>query len=370
MKTQLTRILEYFPNQSYSYSNLSDNPNLTWEYLSKNLNHPWRWFSEISENYFLTWEIINECLKYDIDLNFRCISSNPNINWEIIKDNPDKEWDWYHVSKNPNITIETVINNLDKPWDWNGLESNPNITINHINKYKDIINKRFNYPKWDIYGIKNSHKIKLDSLNVKWDVVLNNPIFPWCWYDLSSNLNININIIKDSLKSKKINTNWKWHNISCNPNITWDDIVNNPNLPWEWEYVSVNPNITMDIIKSTLKKCSKKYNYKNKDWEYWEYEMYYQGNRKDKYDYYYEIISINGLKPKWYWREVSANPNLTFEFIRDNPNLNWDWCNISANEFNHAPYFQSDNYRKRQTKIMHDIIKDELLSSKNFNKFI
>ncbi len=52
---------------------------------------------------------------------------------------------------------------------------------------------------------------------------------------------------------KYINANldkrWNWYNISCNPNITMDDIRENPDKQWDWEGISCNPNITMNDIK-------------------------------------------------------------------------------------------------------------------------
>ena len=46
------------------------------------------------------------------------ISNNPNITWDIIKNNLDKNWNWHWISKNPNITWEIIQNNLDKNWDF------------------------------------------------------------------------------------------------------------------------------------------------------------------------------------------------------------------------------------------------------------
>ena len=34
------------------------------------------------------------------------------------------------------------------------------------------------------------------------------------------------------------------------PNITWENIQNNPDKEWCWYYISLNPNITWDIIQN------------------------------------------------------------------------------------------------------------------------
>src|SRR5437764_13144771 len=40
---------------------------------------------------------------------------------------------------------------------------------------------------------------------------------------------------------------WRWIDISCNPNITWDIIQDNPDKEWSWYGISHNPNITWYI---------------------------------------------------------------------------------------------------------------------------
>ena len=42
------------------------------------------------------------------------ISENPNVTWEIIQNNLDKDWCWYGISNNPNITWEIIQNNPDE----------------------------------------------------------------------------------------------------------------------------------------------------------------------------------------------------------------------------------------------------------------
>ena len=81
-----------------------------------------------------------------------------------------------------------------------------------------------------------------------------------------------------------------WYNISCNPNITWDIIQNNPDKPWVWDGISSNPNITWDIIQ----------------------------NNPDK---------------PWNWYAISNKPNITWDIIRNNPDKPWNWNNLTYNKF-------------------------------------
>ena len=43
-----------------------------------------------------------------------------------------------------------------------------------------------------------------------------------------------------------------WHNISKHPNVTMENIVNNPTEPffWNWLYISINPNLTIEMIEN------------------------------------------------------------------------------------------------------------------------
>ena len=35
-------------------------------------------------------------------------------------------------------------------------------------------------------------------------------------------------------------SSWNWHEISCNPNITWEFIEENPDKEWNWNVISRN----------------------------------------------------------------------------------------------------------------------------------
>ena len=56
------------------------------------------------------------------------------------------------------------------------------------------------------------------------------------------------------------------------------------------------------------------------------------------------------------------NPNITWEIIKNNPDKNWDWSNLSRNWMCYNPYFQSDHYRKKQLKQFWDASKEEFIA--------
>ena len=39
----------------------------------------------------------------------------------------------------------------------------------------------------------------------------------------------------------------------------------------------------------------------------------------------------------WNWYYISLNPNITWEIIRDNPEIPWNWATISYNKFKQHP---------------------------------
>ena len=62
---------------------------------------------------------------------------------------------------------------------------------------------------------------------------------------------------------------WDPYNVSLNPNITWDIILDNPQYPWDRDGLSLNPNITWDIIEQNPNGPeNKKDIYNNSFWNY------------------------------------------------------------------------------------------------------
>jgi hypothetical protein len=122
---------------------------------------------------------------------------------------------------------------------------------------------------------------------------------------------------------------WDCPDISSNPNTAFDIIQANPDKDWNWIYISQNPNITWDIIVENPDKV----------WDW----------------------SIISMKPNITWEIIQSNPNITIDIIQANPHKPWDWNVISRHKFYHDPFFQSNIYKKRETKKFMDTIRDELI---------
>ena len=242
-------------------------------------------YDNLSYNSNFGWDMIQKNLD-KIKLKY-FILKNPNVKWDNIKQTSDGSWilvvsqhEYMHLSEytwsplylsqNPNITWQIVKDNPTFPWNYRMLCGNPNITWNIIEENPD---------KFDAYDWISQNP------NMSWDIVQQNPHLPWNYRWLSQHPNIGWDIISNN--PTKFND---YCFISANPNITWEIVQQNPHLPWDYLWLSQHPNITWDIIQQN----------------------------KDKFIYYHYI---------------SQNPNLTWEIVKDNPEFPWCWRGLSLNTF-------------------------------------
>lgn len=354
VKNTLIKLLNQFPNVNWDWYELSYNPNITFDFVKENLNKKWNWTR---------------------------LSSNPSITQEDIQSNPDMAWEWQGIAENPNITLEFIKENIDRLTqadecnEWRGISSNPNITIEFI---KENINK-----PWNWLELSRNPCITLD-------IIIKNPDIPWNWYGISCNSNITMDMIKENPDKP-----WIWFAISMNPNITWDFIRSNLDKQWDWLFISSNVNMDINFIRELP--CISKFNWKllssnpyiiseEMDWNL--HELIANPSITPEFikEKLYERWTLNYVQQKEnsgttvnkniQWKkiilniknpiqdetkentrpfvELSSNPNITFKFIMENPDINWCWTTLSSNHFNYHPYFSSIQYKKKMTKLMND----------------
>ena len=77
-----------------------------------------------------------------------------------------------------------------------------------------------------------------------WKFICDNEDKDLAWYNLSSNPNITLDIIRNNPEKR-----WNWRYIAMHPNLTWDFIEKNLHKPWDWYYISMHSNITCEIIE-------------------------------------------------------------------------------------------------------------------------
>jgi len=278
-------------------------------------------WSEISKNKRITWDIIKDNPK--LPWNWDFISSNPNITWDIIKSNPNLPWNWYYISFNPSITWDIIEENKNKPnthFDLFGLRYNPNIP-------------------WNIMKNDNTY-LSCHSSNpsITWKIIRGNLRLPWNWTGISTNPNITWDIIKDYPHMP-----WNWSVIGMNPNITWDIIKDNQHIDWNWYYIGKNPNITWDIIKSVIDNPASM-------------RCLVRKFRINDPDFLRNLRYENPCFP-FHAMSLSVNPNISWEIIRDNPQIPWSWYNVCKNDMEKV---LEKNIRNEKRKIIRETTQNKI----------
>ena len=304
---QFNLIEKYLNKWNYYY--LSENPNITQEFI---LKYPYK-------NWNIKWLIDNNKIT-----NFKALSKFKSIDQYIINKYPDKPWDWEWLLENTYIPINKYIPiNLIKKYknrqNYQELSKNPNITEEFILKQP--------YQNWNIKWLIENNKITDFNALTKFkniysyiiDKYLNKP---WDWEWLIENTDINVEKYIPLNLIEKYKDTFYCYYLNFNPNLTEEFILKYPYKDWNIEYLIKNNkiidfnaltkfrNINQDIINK----------YPNKQWD-WEWLI---ENTEIKLERYISFNLIEKYSYKWNYWNLSFNPNLTEEFIIKYPNQNWN----------------------------------------------
>lgn len=296
-------VLKYI-DRNWNYYWLSQNVNISAEFIEQNIHLPWIW-----EN----------------------VSSNVNISFEFYKRHKYKNWRFEALSANPAITLEDIENNIYLPWNWVYISENPNLTIHFLRKHR--------YKKFAWYKVSKNKNISLSD-------IANNPNLPWDWNSMTYHPDMNFEFIK-----YYENKPWDWRYLSLSNIVTIKDIEDNIEFPWEYNYIKYrdwNPTVqyTIEYIKNNIDRL---------------HLISWLDACKDK------GITVNDIENNpdvdWNWTYVSANPNITYDFIVKNEDKISFWM-LSKNMF----HTNNDNInyykrRKHKTNELCNLIKQELLDT-------
>ncbi len=269
----------------------------------------------------------------------------------LLKLFPNEKWNYDYLSKNPNIDIDYVKNNDDKPWNYENFSENPSVTW-------EIFKNNRGFPWYRDNFVKNP-SITIDMLSR----YILCPV-----YELSKNPNLTWgNILANP------DSSWDYKSLSYNPNIcnteNWQRILDNADKDWDYFAMAAYGNLTFKIISENLDKF-RHYGLwvANKNFDYEDFkklELKKGHDVLDHLDYQtlsgnpritLDIVKNNSNKPWKYqylvqnpnvtWNDIvenkklykhasnfSSNPNLTWDIVVNNPDIKWNFDSISCNHF-------------------------------------
>jgi hypothetical protein len=164
------------------------------------------------------------------------------------------------------------------------------------------------------------------------DIVLHNLDKPWDWHQLAFNPNITWQNIIDNLDHfntnniwRKIsiqkevtkdllckNLPWNYRELLYNKSLTCDMISELPDLPWDWYIMDLKPNLTLEFIQKHIDKP-------------WNFESLTHNIVITA-----EFVLKNKDKP-WDWWSVGYKTDITMDIIKNNPDKLWNWDIINSN---------------------------------------
>jgi len=170
---------------------------------------------------------------------------------------------------------------------------------------------KFNHFQKKVFLKENGY-----DTEILFDFVKANPTGFWGWDWLSANPNITWEMIRDNS-----NLPWKWSWVSRNPNITIDILKENPEFKWNWCTLCDNPNITLKNILDNKEKID------NPEWSL----KYLSRNSNITFDTVKENPNVFGRDIKWDCEYLSQNPNITIDIVKENLDMKWHMWYISQN---------------------------------------
>lgn len=216
------------------------------------------------------------------------LSQSDAIHIDFVAQHLDKPWDWSSLSLH--VPLPDIMANLHMPWDWDLVLGNETLTIKDIRRIQTFHQLRDS----DFWDISSSNGITFPD-------ILANPDIPWDFETVSCNQNVTIEQV---LHYNKLG--WIWNNLSRCAKITNFDYT----LPWDWKTLSLNPTITVnDVIR---------FHYKPWDWA-----------SLSRHPNICLQDMLRHLELPWRWDRIDQNPNITMDDILEHPNIPWNWSNVS-----------------------------------------
>lgn len=244
----------------------------------------------------------------------------------------------YDIFNNWNIKLaskfapyDVFINNYHREWDYNLLLENKNIPINFFLTTKDEFNIR-NHLHEKIIWVCIYYRITYNDF-------INNPDLPWDYSELFyyNSESYDEFIEKFDIKNN-LDINWDWKRLTNR--VSFDYILTNLDLPWDKNMIFIKEDITNEFLEEIIEKNIETFLIKNYCDDPYEYEMN---------DSIIDDPDNLDLYKKYY-------------------NFNKCIYELSQNKLNYGSYYDSDIYKKKLAKkIMDSIINNDSYYAKVFN---
>ena len=283
-----------------SQRSLDRDPDVMWKTTSED-NELLKLLRMLQVDYIIDGMLFNPNIPMDIILRHkwhishtRQVSRHPDMSAEILRKNPSLDWDFNVLSKNLNISLEFIMS-TEFPWCWGIISTRSDVNFSII----------MNTPKlpWDWSCLSMNPNITPDD-------VKNNPGRRWDIRGLSVNSSM-IPLIEKSL-SITIGTpprvcQWDTQYLSINPGLTTKIATKYKHIKgWRWDYLSSNPAMTLEMILPFYKE---------------------------------KLFGSHS------WMLISMHPNITFQTIKNNPHLPWDYIWMAYNiNISLRTIINNDNY--------------------------
>ena len=190
----------------------------------------------------------------------------------------------------------------------------------HFTKLIDLVNEL--NKEWDYEFLSENRNIYMEDIE---NDKLNNNLEPFQKTSISNNQNVNIEFIlkyPNTIEDYKNEDDYKYHGSIYSNGLFWDwESLSNklgfpvvrkyPNLPWNYRLIDA----------STIN-----------DWEYvFENPIYHYVENICKYIPLKYILHFLQICPSYDVKMLSENSNLSVQFIKQNPEIKWDFIILSKN---------------------------------------
>jgi hypothetical protein len=191
---------------------------------------------------------------------------NQNFDWSWVDTFRGWKWNWRRLGECC-PPIEFILQNLDKPWDWYILTVADGVTFSDMVKYhnlpwaiEELMFQEISEPS-DIEFLR-FYKHRYDeaawidhSRRVRWKLAKTCPDLPWQYELIKPDIKdqTDIKVLEDIREnvdwpslSKTVDTKlilankhlpWFWNTVSMNPTLTFEQVVDNPDIKWFYSRV-------------------------------------------------------------------------------------------------------------------------------------